>query len=100
MQAIRESLANRLDAADSSRSQFSDADDISVADLLAIDRQYRSEAVRGRLPTVAQAFQPDRSGMAADLAYAAAWAPILHHYANTAHSHRFGRASRLGGHLL
>jgi DNA polymerase (family X) len=89
VQAIRESLALRLDRQSPTWRQVVPSDDPSVETLLEIDRLYRERAAQGRLVTVApRKFNPT----------GAAWLPILrrtrngHRYcaafANTARSHQ------------
>jgi hypothetical protein len=91
VQAIRDSLAARLDAPGPPRRRVPTIAEPAVADLLDIDREYRAQASQGQLLTVVpKRFNPT----------AAAWLPILRttrhgrhfsaHYANTANSHRFG----------
>jgi len=88
VQAIRDSLAVRLDRNAPARREIVHADEPPIAVLLEIDRLYRERAAAGRLITVApRRFNPT----------GAAWLPILrltrhgHRYcamfANTARSH-------------
>jgi hypothetical protein len=89
---IRDSLAGRL-----SRVRIPEhagpRDDPSVSELLDVDREYRTAAAAGRLPTIApRRFNPRHE----------AWLPILHtrrgsrHYtalfSNTARAHALGRS--------
>lgn len=92
VQAIRDALARRLPGrpfVDRSPAQ-SQRPEISI--LLEIDRQYRAQAVAGKLPTVApKQFNPT----------SARWLPVMHavrdghryvaHFANTARSHELSR---------
>jgi DNA polymerase (family X) len=91
VQAIRESLAVRLDRQAPTWRQIVPSDEPPVETLLEIDRLYRERAARGQLLTVApRKFNPT----------GAAWLPILritrhgHRYcaafANTARSHQLG----------
>ena len=91
VQAIRESLAVRLDRQSPTWRQIVPSDEPPVETLLEIDRLYRERAAQGRLLTVApHKFNPT----------GAAWLPILritrhgHRYcaafANTARSHQLG----------
>ncbi len=93
LQAIRDSLALRLDAAGSRPARVPTSNDTTVAELLDIDREYRERAAERRLPTVVpKRFNPT----------GAAWLPILRttrhgrrfraHFANTARSHELGHA--------
>ncbi len=93
VQAIRESLALRLERQPPTWRQIVPSDEPPVATLLEIDRLYRQRATAGRLPTVApRKFNPT----------GAAWLPILritchgHRYcaafANTARSQQLGQA--------
>lgn len=89
VQAIRESLAVRLDRDPATWRQIVPSDEPSVETILEIDRIYRQRAAQGRLITVApRRFNPTGT----------AWLPILrlsrhgHRYcaafANTARSHQ------------
>jgi putative hydrolase len=91
VQAIQESLATRLEHPPSERIDTPRQDAPSVRDLLAIDREYRRQAARGRLLRVSpRRFNPTR----------AAWLPVLRtergghrycaHYTNSARSHESG----------
>lgn len=93
LQAIRESLAVRLDRERPTWRQIVPSDEPPVSTLLEIDRLYRERAAQGRLLTVApRRFNPT----------GAAWLPILritrhgHRYcaafANTARSHQLDHA--------
>jgi hypothetical protein len=92
VQAIRESLAMRLDKPPPARLHAPSPHEPPVADLLAIDRDYRRQARAGTLlRVVPKRFNP--AGVA--------WLPVLRtvrngrHYgaqfANTANSHELGR---------
>ncbi|MGD9724312.1 MAG: helix-hairpin-helix domain-containing protein [Pirellulales bacterium] len=91
VQAIRESLAARLNAARTAPVETSVLGEPPVAELLEIDRQYRRQAARGSLLRVApKKFNP--AGVA--------WLPIwrtqhngrryLVHFTNSARSHQLG----------
>jgi Holliday junction resolvasome RuvABC DNA-binding subunit len=93
VEAIRQSLAERLGDDTPSPPTTRSSSEPSVADLLEIDREYRQAAREGRLMTVRpRKFNPT----------AAAWLPILHterggrrfraQFANTARSHATGHA--------
>jgi hypothetical protein len=92
IEAIRESLAARLNHPDVGRLPLARGPEPAVSELLEIDRQYRVQAAQRRLLTVAPAKDnPSR----------AAWLPILRverggyhylaHYTNTEASRRYGR---------
>ena len=92
VQAIRQSLASRLNDRPAPRAPGTRPDEPSVVELLEIDRQYRRLAGQGRLVMVRpRNFNPT----------GAAWLPVWHtqwkgrriraHYANTARCHRWGR---------
>lgn len=102
IRAVRESLAGRFaqrvgdsrnqeSRSDRSEVETSAIDDISVSELLDIDREYRQRAERNDLPRVApRQFNPT----------AEAWLPILHTqrgdrhytalYSNTSRAHQMG----------
>lgn len=89
--AIQESLASRLDATAAIPTEAGDVSGPPVRELLAIDRQYRRRAQRGRLlRVIPKQFNPT----------GAAWLPVLRsqrasgnyraHYSNSARGHALG----------
>ena len=93
-EAVRESLAARLERSSRPTTPRRAIHEPSVADLLALDLEYRQKAARGELPlTAPRAFNPTH----------AAWLPVLRatrggrhfavHFSNSAASHRLGRTA-------
>ncbi len=87
---VRDALATRLSARRRARTPAGTSPD--VAELLAVDLEYRTKALTGRLPRIApRRFNPKREQ----------WLPVLHStrggvhytalYSNTALAHRLGR---------
>jgi len=88
---IIDALASRLGRTRRPASAVPAADEPPLEELLDVDREYRSRAEKGELPTIApRRFNPKRE----------AWLPILHTsrgeqhytacYSNTARAHRLG----------
>jgi hypothetical protein len=94
VEGVREALESRLGRwrRRVERTHAEGSDEPSVAELLDVDREYRSASAAGRLPRIApRRFNPERK----------AWLPVLHtfregrHYtvlfSNTARAHELGK---------
>jgi len=91
MRAIRESLAFRLHAGEP-LPHAAPADEPPVAELLAIDEDYRDKASRGKLPLASpRLFNPTGRAVLPILNTRRGGRSYTAHYANTSASHRQGR---------